>query len=257
MNAAKLKGYSLIWSDEFSGDAVDLSKWGFQEGTGTEYGLTQWGNGEEQYYRSENARVSDGNLVIKARRESFEGMQYTSSRLRTQPSSSFKYGMISARIKLPPVEGLWPAFWLLPNDNEYGAWAASGEIDIMENRGRVMSETSAAAHYGGAYPLNSFSSQSYIFPEGQSAAAYHIYSLEWTPESLKWCVDDNLFFELKDWSTLDSEGKPFDKPAPFDKEFCVLLNLAVGGQFDGFAVPPVDFEEAEMLVDYVRVYQKD
>jgi beta-glucanase (GH16 family) len=258
-------GYKMIWNDEFDGldgNAPDEKKWAFQEGTGTEYGLTQWGNNEAQYYLPKNASVKDGRLFITAKKESHEGMAYTSARLFTQPTFSFQYGRVEARIQLTGVPGLWPAFWLLPlpesggNNGAYGTWAASGEMDIMENRGRMMSETSGAAHYGGAWPNNVFSGETYHFPENESAEDFHVYALEWRETELKWFVDDNLFFTLTDWYTTGADGSAISKPAPFDKPFYILLNCAVGGQFDGGVTPPETFEQADMIVDYVRVFQK-
>ena len=250
-------GYTLIWNDEFEGNEVNPEKWAFQEGTGAEYGLTRWGNNEAQNYRKENAGVSDGCLRITVKKEPYANMAYTSARLFTQPTFSFQYGRIEARIKLPAAEGLWPAFWMLPEGSEYGNWAASGEMDIMENKGRIMTETSGAAHYGGAWPNNVFSAKTYHFPAGSSAADFHVYALEWTDAELKWYVDGELFFTLSEWYTTDADGSPVQKGAPFDKKFYILLNCAVGGNFDSGITPPDSFEQAEMAVDYIRVFQRD
>jgi beta-glucanase (GH16 family) len=214
--------------------------------------LTQWGNEELQYYRRENSSVKDGCLSIIAKREDFGGMRYTSSRLYT--AKAFKYGKIVARIKLPKGDGLWPAFWLLPRSSPYGGWPASGEMDIMENRGRVPGEVSGAAHFARALNEDAYEVGAYKFPDGIDVASFHEYSLEWSPESLKWAVDGNIFLSLDDWSTVTDKGA-INKPAPFDQEFYILFNLAVGGRFDGYTEPDDDFEEAEMLVDYVRVYE--
>jgi beta-glucanase (GH16 family) len=241
----------LVWHDEFDESHINPSNWTFQEGTGTEYGLVRWGNSEEQFYRRENASIRDGCLVIKAKREDFGGMRYTSARLNS--IQSFKYGKIAASIKLPAGDGFWPAFWLMPKESKYGAWAASGEIDIMENRGRLPGETSGAAHYGGTYPANTFQVGKYAFPSGIDITSFHEYSVLWCPDSICWMVDGNQFFQMNDWGT-SSEAGYLGKPTPFDQEFYVLLNLAVGGHFDEFRIPKETFTEAEMLVDYVRVY---
>jgi beta-glucanase (GH16 family) len=241
----------LVWSDEFNGDSLDARAWICQIGTGEDNGLVQWGNEELQYYRKENVSVKDGCLSIKAKREDFEKMTYTSSRLYT--TASFKYGKIVAKIKLPAVEGMWPAFWLLPRNSPYGNWPASGEIDIMENRGRVPGKTSGAAHYARELNTAEYFSDTYEFPSGTDATEFHEYSLEWTPVSLKWMVDGNLYMQMDHWGTVTEDGA-IPQPAPYDQEFYILLNMAVGGHFDGYTEPDDDFTEAEMLVDYVRVF---
>jgi beta-glucanase (GH16 family) len=241
----------LAGSDEINGDSLDTRAWICQIGTGEDRGLTQWGNDELQYYRKENASVKDGFLSIKAKREEFGGMAYTSSRLYT--TESFKYGRISARIKLPAVEGMWPAFWLLPRNSPYGNWPASGEMDIMECRGRVPGKVSGAAHYARALNAAEYFAGSYEFPAGTDVTEFHEYSLEWSPESLKWMVDGNIYMQMDNWGTVTNDGA-IPKPAPYDQEFYILLNMAVGGRFDGYTEPDGSFEEAEMLVDYVRVF---
>ena len=152
--------WKLVWSDEFTGDRLDETKWDYQIGNGVRYGVTDWGNNEAEYYSEDNVTVSHGTLKIEAKREELGGKSYTSGRIRTladpkedgtgrETLFSTKYGRIEARMKLPTGTGLWPAFWLLPdpNGNTYGNWAASGEIDIMEARGRIPDETSGTISY--------------------------------------------------------------------------------------------------------------
>jgi beta-glucanase (GH16 family) len=255
------EGYTLTWHDEFDGTGnnlnernVDLSKWAFQIGTGTDQGLVGWGNNERQYYRSENARVEQGNLIIEAKQEFFGDMPYTSARLWTKPTFGQLYGRFEARIKLPVGDGLWPAFWLMPVENTYGGWANSGEIDIMEARGRLPNEISSALHFGGSWPNNRYTSKNYNFPLGQTIAEFHVYAVEWEPTEIRFYVNDILYHTVNVWS---SEG--FDYPAPFDQPFYILLNLAVGGTFDGNRLPPIELfnEPVEMVVSYVRVYRKN
>jgi len=257
------EGWHLVWSDEFNGRKIDTSKWDFQTGTGSQYGLEGWGNNELQYYRSENASVKDGNLVIEARKEDFEGCAYTSARMRTVKDDGTElfaktYGRIEARIKMPTGNGLWPAFWLLPATSDYGTWASSGEIDILEAKGRLPNRVYGTVHFGQAWPGNKYTGGMYKFPNGETIADYHVYSLEWEPGLLRWLVDGNVYYETQQWWSLGAgQSEPYAYPAPFDKPFYILLNLALGGNYDG-GVAPEDYSlPAQMLVDYVRVYDKD
>jgi beta-glucanase (GH16 family) len=257
------KGYHLVWSDEFSAKKIDTTKWDFQTGTGSQYGLTDWGNNELEYYAPENAFIEKGNLVLEARKEDKEGKQYTSARLRTMKEDgtalfSKTYGRIEARIKLPKGNGIWPAFWLLPATNDYGVWASSGEIDILEAKGRLINRIYGTVHYGQAWPGNKYSGGMYKFPDGQDIGGYHTYALEWEPGKLTWLVDDTPFYETQQWWSMGKDAsEPYPYPAPYDKPFYILLNLAVGGNFDSGVSPDSTSIPARMYVDYVRVYDKD
>ncbi len=236
----------LAWADEFSGASVDPSKWEFQIGDGTTYGLPGWGNEELQYYRSENATVAGGVLTIQAKAESFGGKSYTSSRMRTIGLADFLYGRFEMRADLPVGQGMWPAFWMLPSSSTYGIWAASGEIDIMESIGA--DQIYGTIHYGGESPANTFSGANINIPG--ATTGFHIYAVEWEPTEIRWYVDGQLYSTKTDWF---STAGPY--PAPFDIDFHLLLNLAVGGNFpgnpNGSTVFPQDF-----IIDYVRVYQQ-
>ncbi len=255
-----INGWVISWCDEFTGEGdnlnangVDLDRWGFQTGTGAQYGLTGWGNEEAQFYLEDNARVEDGRLIIEARRESHGGMQYTSARLYTKPTFSQTYGRFEAKIRLPIGEGLWPAFWMMPQDDVYGGWAASGEIDIMEARGRLPYQSIAALHFGAAWPDNVHTHEVYHFPAGQSINDFNVYAIEWEEGVIRWYVNDVLVKTSIWWYT---QGHDF--PAPFDQDFYLLLNLAIGGTFDGGRLPPNSLfdEPVIMEVEYVRVYQR-
>jgi beta-glucanase (GH16 family) len=252
--------YVLTWCDEFTGTGtnlnafgVDLNKWAFQTGTGSQYGLTRWGNNEQQFYTQNNARVEDGRLIIEARRENMSGMSYTSARLWTQPTFAQKYGRFEARIRLPLGDGLWPAFWMLPVNSPYGTWARSGEIDIMEARGRIPNVATGAIHFGDVWPNNTYTSGNYNFPSGMNINQFHEYAIEWEEGIIRWFVNGMPYMTLTNWN---SQGHPF--PAPFDTEFYLLLNLAVGGTFDRNRLPDdsIFSEPVIMEVDYVRVYSK-
>lgn len=263
--------WELVWSDEFEGNELDTTKWDYQYGTGSVYGLSGWGNEELEYYRAENVSVADGFLQLRAEKEDFEKSNYTSGRIRTltwtesedggdKTLFSKKYGRFDARIKCPAGNGIWPAFWLLPdpNENPYGEWATSGEIDIMEIRGRLTHESSGTVHFGGEWPSNRNSGDVYKMPSGESIDQFHVYSLEWEPGALRWYVDNNLFYEEHNWyGRAKGSKEDFPYPAPFDEEFYILLNLALGGNFDGGIMPGDSVFPATMYVDYVRVYDKE
>jgi len=262
------EGYTLIWSDEFDGDSLDKTKWSCQIGTGTSEGLTDWGNQELEYYtdREENVRVENGELVITAIKEEERvgGKMFTSARIRTMTDEgevlfSTKYGRVEARIKLPAGEGLWPAFWMLPvDDSIYNEWAASGEIDIMEARGRLPKKVEGTIHYGQNWPNNVYKGQEYVFPQDTDITDYHLYSLEWEPGVLRWYIDNECYHTTQQWfSKGPAGGTDYTWPAPFDVPFYILLNMAVGGTFDLESNPYSMEEPAEMKVDYVRVYQKE
>lgn len=243
-----LPGCVLVWQDEFDGTSVDLSKWEFQVGDGSLYGNPGWGNNELQWYQSANTSVANGMLTIQARRQSVGGYAYTSSRLRSLGRGDFKYGRFAMRARLPLGKGLWPAFWMLPSDASiYGVWAASGEIDIMESIGSE--QIYGTIHYGGTYPAN-VSSGSLTSMLPGTVSDFHDYAVEWEPNEIRWYVDGQRFGTKTSWF---STGGPF--PAPFDVDFHLLLNLAVGGNFpgnpDGSTVFPQSY-----VIDYVRVYQQ-
>ncbi len=257
-------GYNLAWADEFDGTELDTGKWSFQLGTkdpngGPEY----WGNEEKEYYTDSNHVVKDGKLVITAKQESKEGMSYTSTRIRTKTDEgdtlyAAKYGRIEARMKLPAEEGLWPAFWMLPVDaNIYGTWAASGELDIMEARGRIPDKVGGAIHYGSQWPDNTYYGKDYTFDSTTDISAYHLYSVEWEPGKITWLVDDVPYFSTENfWSKNSGNAENFTYGAPFDVPFYIIFNLAVGGTFDSAANLENAALPADMEVDYVRVYKK-
>jgi len=241
---------TLAWSDEFDGQKLDPATWFFETGDGSQYGIPGWGNAELQWYLPDSARLEDGKLVITARRQSESGYAYTSARLHTRDRFAFRYGRIEARIRLPAGQGLWPAFWLLPQDDAYGTWAASGEIDIVESRnlgGTGGNTIVGGLYYGGPSPGQVASSESYLV-SADVTTEFHVYALEWDEAEFRWYVDGTLFAVRNAWS---STGGPF--PAPFDRPFYVLFNVAVGGNFPGSPAPGTAFPAA-MEVDYVRVY---
>jgi beta-glucanase (GH16 family) len=260
-------GYKLVWSDEFDGPGIDRSKWDFDTGTGFYIAATPghpgqwingWGNNELESYtdRQANAFVKDGLLHIKAIKEEYHGAHYTSARLRTggpgeTPLFTQTYGRFEFRAKLPTGQGYWPALWLLPQDQAYGGWAASGEIDILENKGKSPDIVQGTIHYGASSPKNVWSGKEYRLPNNSTVADWHVYALDWEPGKISWSVDGVVYSTRDFWFSNDNAW-----PAPFDKPFFIIMNLAVGGQFGGDPNGDTKFPQ-EMLVDYVRVYQRE
>lgn len=241
---------TLVWSDEFDATQLDPETWFFEQGDGSQYGIPGWGNNELQWYLRNSAQLENGNLVITARNETSNGKNYTSARLHTRDRFALRYGRIEARIRLPDGQGIWPAFWMLPQDNVYGGWAASGEIDIMEavNLGVAGNNTvHGTIHYGGEWPNNASTGGEYSVPL-DAAANFHVYAIEWDPTEIRWYVDGVLYSMKNGWS---SNGAPF--PAPFDQHFYILFNVAVGGNWPGAPDASTVFP-VTMEVDYVRVY---
>lgn len=249
--------WTLVWGDEFNEGSIDPTKWTYDLGDGSQFNNPGWGNNEKQWYTSDekNAKVQDGNLVITARKEAVSGKEYTSSRLKTKGLFSKKYGKFEIRAKAPTGKGYWPAIWMLPENYEYGNWASSGELDIMEGWGSRPNTVAGTIHYGGEWPNNVYSGKEYVFPEGSTIEQFHTYSIEWEPGEIRWYVDGELFLTKNDWYSI-SNGQPANNayPAPFNQEFHLLLNLAVGGNFDGDPTPETVFPKS-MQVDYVRVYE--
>ena len=241
---------TLVWGDEFNGAQLDPETWFFEEGDGSQYGIPGWGNNELQWYLPDSALLENGMLVITARSEASNGKNYTSARINTRDRFAFRYGRIEARIRLPGGQGIWPAFWMLPQDFVYGGWAASGEIDIVEavNLGEAGNNTvHGTIHYGGEWPANLYSGGEYLVPT-DATTDFHVYAIEWDPTEIRWYVDDVLYSMKNDWS---STGAAF--PAPFNEYFYVLLNVAVGGNWPGAPNANTVFP-VTMEVDYVRVY---
>lgn len=240
----------LVWSDEFNYEGLpDSLKWGYDKGTGCPQNCG-WGNKELQYYtwnRAENARVQNGHLIIEARREEYQGAAYTSARLASRNKGDWQYGRMEIRAKLPAGRGLWPAIWMLPTQWEYGGWPRSGEIDIMENVGYWPDSVFGTVHtkaYNGM--LGTQITKGISHPDLSSA--FHVYAIEWTADSISFLVDGQSYNHFKNDRTGFAAW-------PFDKEFHLLLNIAVGGNWGGkFGVDEAVFPR-QMIVDWVRVYQ--
>lgn len=235
----------LVWADEFNGTGLpDSTKWSYDVGS---HG---WGNNELQHYtaaRLENARVENGHLVIEARKENLGGARYSSARLVTKNKGDWKYVLIEVRAKLPKGLGMWPAIWMLPTEWKYGGWPNSGEIDIMENVGYMPDSVFASVH-----------TESYNHMIGTQKTAgvkrndlsdkFHTYAVKWQRNKITFYIDGRKYHRFRN----NRKG-----PAawPFDQDFHLILNIAVGGNWGGkFGVDDNIFPQ-QMQVDYVRVYK--
>jgi beta-glucanase (GH16 family) len=274
-------GWTMVWFDEFDGKKIDKSRWGFDADC--------WGGGNEEhqcYTKSpRNAGIEDGKLVITARNERVTGpalpahlrrmsstpeaeatRAFSSARLTTRGKASWRYGKIEVRARLPQGQGTWPAIWMLPEKERYGAWAASGEIDILEAvnlgvpcancPGGLENTILGTLHFGDKWPKNKSKGEEVPFP-GALDGGFHTYAIEWFPDRIAWQVDGRTYAErtVSEWSTTGSAAPG----APFDQPFHLILNLAIGGKLAesrGVGGVRLDGYPKRMEVDWVRVWQK-
>ena len=242
--------YELVWSDEFDKDGTpDTTKWAYAIGDGCPT-LCGWGNGEKQYYtdKPENVRVENGLLIIEARKEKIASSDYTSAKLETKGKQDWLYGKFETRAKLQGGTGTWSALWMLPTENTYGSWPKSGEIDIMEHVGHEADWVFGTIHTEAYNHLkHTHIGDSTMVNDCDSA--FHVYGLEWTADSLKWSVDDEVYLSL---------GNPQQTSAewPYDQPFYFIMNIAIGGFWGELYGINEEALPQKMEVDYVRVYQK-
>ena len=252
-------GWNLQWSDEFEGSSLDTSVWGYDIGRGD----NGWGNAELQYYtgRTSNVAVTGGNLKITAKKESYNGAQYTSGRINTKNRKAFTYGKMEARIKVDGgnQNGVWPAFWMMGNDYDSVGWPACGELDIMEHA-NSNNYTEGTLHWGPSWSSHSswgsFSDGSYNYYSNNTSNGingWHTYGVTWDEDQIKWYMDNTVFLTANISSGMASH-KYFTKDAFF------ILNLALGSTSTGYTqnkAPDDNFSSATMYVDYVRAYSMD
>jgi len=251
-----------VWSDEFDGPAgarVDNTKWSYDTADGCNGGGgCGWGNDEKEYYTdsSENIALNgQGQLMIVARRAPagltcyYGPCRYTSAKITTRGKVLAAPGRVEARIKLPVGQGLWPAFWMLGHDNPIVPWPECGELDIMENKGSQPSTTSSALHgpgYSGATPFV----HRHTLARGTVSDDFHTFAVEWDSLHVQFFVDDTAHYRVTNVG-IQQYGR-----SVLNQSFFLILNLAVGGKFDGD--PQSDaILPATMLVDYVRVYRAE
>ena len=252
--------WTLAWSDEFDGAAgsrVDPAKWGHDLGDGCGNGICGWGNNEKEYYTDATENVSldgQGHLQIVARQASagltcyYGACRYTSGKITTRGKMNAAPGRVEARLKLPAGQGLWPAFWMLGSGFPSVSWPACGELDIMENKGSTPSATSSAIH-GPGYSGNTPFAHLNQLPGGALTSDFHTYAVEWDGESVRFSVDSAVHYSVARTDLLQYGSSVIGQP------YFVILNLAVGGQFDGDPSSNAIFP-ATMLVDWVRVYSR-
>ncbi len=250
----------LLWSDEFDGHGLpDADRWGYEQGFIR--------NKEAQYYtvaRKKNARIRNGCLVITAHKEKFrnpnydpkskdwkrnrEYAGYTSASLTTQKKFSMRYGRIEVRARVPDGLGTWPAIWLLGTDIPQVGWPRCGEIDIMEFLGRDSLKVYGTCHWADTATGKHRSDGKHISVQPPPSADFHVYAIDWTPETIRFYYDDRMYFSFD----ISQAGAGPDNP--FRKPYYMILNLAMGGwggKIDDSSLPQ------KFLIDYVRVYGKE
>lgn len=281
-------GYKLVFVDEFNGNSLDRSKWSHE--------VNCWGGGndEQQCYvdHPDVLTVKDGKLIMRAiyvpggyqlgpndkcNAEASmvadggctKKLPVKSSRIRThnpanRGQGSWKYGRFEMKAKLPHGNYLWPAFWMLPTDYKYGTWAASGEFDIMESRGQNPDEVGSTLHYGSSWPKNVYSNQ--LFSRPGLSSEFSVYGMDWDEKAIRFYVNNIYIYQVetsRDWTSPGAKGSsPYTTPGqPWDQDFHLILNLAVGGNFfPGGKFDPNNDPKTwgqEFIIDYVKVYQGD
>ena len=241
---ATYTGMKLAWADEFAGTTLNDAFWTQEIGNNT-----GWGNQELEYYQPQNTTVNDGYLTITAKKEAVNGFQYSSSRIKTQDKKVFKYGRIDIRALLPHGQGVWPALWMLGNNITTVNWPKCGDVDIMELIGGSAGGKSDSKIYGTSHwDAGGYASYggNYTLPTGTFSDEFHVFSLVWDDKFMTWYIDDHEFHKI------DITPSALDE---FQKEFFILFNVAVGGQWPGNPDATTVFPQ-RMIVDYIRVFQK-
>ena len=245
------EGYVLVWNDEFDQGQIDPTKWTFETGDGTDFGLPKgWGNNELQIYTTndENARIDqDGDnssLIITAIKQGEN--DYTSAKLTTNGLFSTRFGRIDVKAKLPQGQGIWPAIWTLGNNRDLVDWPGCGEIDIMEMLGHEPDKIYATVHYVDGENRKGESQGMYEKSGPGFSEDYHVFTLDWTPETLSFMVDGEKYHEV----AIEDDMKEFLR------SHYLILNVAVGGYWPGYPDETTSFPQS-MYIDYVRVFAKE
>jgi beta-glucanase (GH16 family) len=240
-------GLTMVWSDEFNASTLNTNYWSYEIGDGCP-SLCGWGNNELQYYTNSpnNLFLQNGNLVIESLKQSIGGKAYTSAKIKTDGKKSFKFGRIDIRAISPYGRGLWPTLWLFPQNNAYGTWPNSGEIDIMEVKGHDTKTAYQTVHFGPG-PPSTYISKTYTLTNGSLSDSFHVYSIIWEMDSIRLLVDN---IEINKITKADLSGRNY----PFNEYFYLIINTAIGGNFPGDPDASTAFPQW-FIVDYVRVFQ--
>ncbi|MDX2305725.1 MAG: family 16 glycosylhydrolase [Microscillaceae bacterium] len=236
-------GYQLVWADEFQAASLNTAVWTHEIGNGS----SGWGNNELEYYQGNNTSMAQNEyLVIEARKENKEGYNYTSSRIITRDKKSFKYGRIDIRAVLPKGKGIWPALWMLGSNIGTVGWPACGEIDIMEIIGSAPGKLHGTVHWDNNGQYASYGGDTTL-STGVFADEFHVFSITWDSQFIRWYLDDREFH------VIDISPAALNE---FQKDFFFIFNVAVGGNWPGSPDASTIFPQ-RMIVDYIRVFQKD
>lgn len=239
--------YTLLWQESFdgsSGENLDIDVWELQVGG------DGWGNNQLEFNtdRTENVRLSgEGELEIVALRESLEGNEFTSARIRSQESFALPGSRFEARIRLPKGQGLWPAFWLLGSTFEEEGWPLCGEVDVMEFRGENPNEFLTTVHgpgFSGGASVGTTHNTEFDLSE-----SFHTYAVEIDHEYIAWYFDDERVYSISNGNLAGGEWI-------FDGDTRIILNLAVGGNFLSSPSAETPFP-ATMSIDWVRYWRRD
>ena len=230
----------LIWEENFNGKALDTTVWNFELGNGCP-NICGWGNNESQIYTKNNHKVENGMLTITA---SYDGTQYTSTRITTKDKKEFQYGKMEVRAKLPQGKGLWPAFWMLGSNISQVGWPKSGEIDILEYIGKEPGQVFTSLHTQDSHgnTINTKKTKIEGIEEG-----VHLYAIDWNKDQIAFYVDNHLVYTFK------PEVKN-ENTWPYNQPFYFLINMAIGGNFGGPDIDNSVFPQ-EFSIDYIKVYQ--
>lgn len=243
--------YQLVWSDEFDGTSLNTDNWTHEIGTGS-WG---WGNNEAQYYtnRADNIRVEDGFLIIEARKEDYEGSQYTSARIKSANKQSFTYGKIEVRLQVPSGIGTWPAFWMLGTD---GGWPDCGEIDIMEHVGKESRKIHCALHTKNKNGMNGQNFRASQTLTEDVADNFHVITLEWVEKEFMGFDRMHIYVDsIKTVTFAETPQLQDSGDWPFNTPFYLIINLALGGNWGGTIDDRMFNNPVLYKLDYIRVYQ--
>lgn len=239
---APQKTYNLVWNDEFGGSDLNAANWAHETGAGG------WGNNELQFYQADNTTVANGMLTITAREESSGSPAvYTSSRISSEGLRFFEFGKVEVRARLPGGKGIWPAIWMMGENLD--VWPQRGEIDIMEMKGSENDTVYGTIHWDGSDDdsgMRVYSGGSKTLDSGNFSDQFHVFSIEWDDEQIRWYVDGKVYH---------GEDITDARKAELRDEFFLLINVAVGGDYDGDPDGTTSFPQS-MMIDYVRVYEE-